>query len=85
MTEVISEAVADEAVLVWSQPNCVQCKTTYKALDNKGIAYTKKNLLEHPEKAEEFREKAYLQAPIVQAPNGEWYGFRPDLIAGIKN
>lgn len=79
-------------VTVYSKPACVQCTATYRALEEKGIPYTVEDLTDpsNAERLETFRDKGFLQAPIVEATGhpkpGDgllWSGFRPDLIATL--
>lgn len=68
--------------VVYSKPSCVQCNATYRKLDEKGIEYVVRDITapENEHLIEEFKERNLLSAPIVIAANGEWSGFRPDLI-----
>jgi glutaredoxin-like protein NrdH len=70
----------DDPVIVYSTPNCSQCKMTYKTLERVGIAYTVVDLSEDLDTLARFRQEGYLQAPIVKAGRDTWSGFRPDLI-----
>lgn len=74
-------------VTVYTKPACVQCRATYKALDDQGVPYRTVNLPEFPELAEAFREAGHMQAPVVvverHGDTETWAGFRPDLIAGL--
>lgn len=67
-------------VLVYSQPACVQCNATYKALDKKGVNYKSVDLTEDDEALEYTRSLGYMQAPVVVTDDNHWSGFRPDLI-----
>ncbi|REE02269.1 glutaredoxin-like protein NrdH [Citricoccus muralis] len=71
-------------VTVYSKPACVQCNATYRALENKGIAYETVDLSQDAEALQRVRALGYMQAPVVITPHGEhWSGFRPDKIDGL--
>lgn len=81
------------SLVILSQPACVQCTSTYRALDKKGIPYDSFNMGDEAEalagKAfhEEAKALGYMQAPIGLALDADgntvdhWSGFRPDKIA----
>lgn len=69
------------SVIVYSKPSCVQCVATLKALDKAGIEYSKLDISADPEARENALGLGYLQAPVVDAGDGNhWSGFRPDRI-----
>ena len=67
-------------VTVYTKPACVQCNATYRALDKKGIAYTKVDISVDENALAELKALGYQQAPVVTAPTGDWSGFRSDKI-----
>ncbi len=72
-------------ITVWTTPSCVQCMQTKKQFERKGIEYEEKSLLDNPEKTQEFKEHGLLSAPIVEAGNKIWSGFRLDKIQSVEN
>lgn len=78
------------ATTVYSTPNCVQCKATYRKLDGLNIEYKKVILLEGS--ADEVAVHAILAgdptlgriAPMVIHEQGGitviWTGYNPDMI-----
>lgn len=72
-----------ESLTVFTKPNCVQCNATYRALDRNGLDYNTVDLTQHPEELERLKELGYMQAPIVEAGEERWSGFRPDKIAEL--
>ncbi|MFD5600815.1 glutaredoxin-like protein NrdH [Leucobacter sp. NPDC058333] len=72
-------------IIVYSQPRCVQCTATYRALDSKGIDYDVVDLSTAPLALKTVKELGYLQAPVVVTDQGHWSGFRPDKIADLNN
>lgn len=72
-------------IIVYSKPDCVQCKATYRALDSKGLDYTVVDISEN-DAARDYvvEELGYRQAPVVVVDdNDHWSGFRPDQISRI--
>lgn len=72
-------------VNVWTTPNCVQCEMTKKQFDKLGVNYTAQDLSQNIDALEQFREQGLTQAPIVQAGEHEWSGFRLTKIKGVAN
>lgn len=72
-------------VTVYSKPACVQCDATYRALDQKGIAYTLVDISADALALERVRASGHLQAPVVVAGDTSWSGFRPDQINALAN
>lgn len=72
-------------ITVYSKPACVQCNSTYRALDSKGLAYVVVDLTEVPAALEYVMEElGYSQAPVVVVDDeNHWSGFRYDLISKI--
>lgn len=80
------------AVVVFTKPDCVQCKQTFRMLDRASIYYTTVDITEdagalaYIKRPVEDGGLGYLAAPVVVVaalPDGEqedWSGFRPDLI-----
>ncbi len=67
---------------VYSKPACIQCTMTTKELKKLGIPYQVENMLEHPEKVEQFKAAGLLSAPVVVPADGSdpWAGFVPEKI-----
>ncbi|RKS42578.1 hypothetical protein BDE18_4281 [Paracoccus pantotrophus] len=51
----------------------------------KGIGYQLVDLTTDDEAMKQVVALGYRQAPVVVAGDTHWAGFRPDLIAGIKD
>lgn len=68
------------SVTVYTQPSCVQCTATYRALDSKGIDYEVLDVSQDPIALEKVKALGYLRAPVVIADEEHWSGFRPDKI-----
>lgn len=78
------------ATTVYSTPNCVQCRATYRKLDQLGIEYTKVILV--PDSADDAAVQAILAADpslervapmVIHEQDGIttiWTGNQPDMI-----
>ena len=75
----------NEMVTVYSNPACIQCTMTYRALDKAGVTYTIVDVTENAAAIEYVSEDlGYSAAPIVVVDEHDhWAGFRPDLIAAL--
>lgn len=72
-------------VTVWTTQSCVQCEQTKKQMTKLGIRYDEMALENHPERLEDFKAKGFLAAPIIQAGDATWTGFRLDKIKSLAN
>lgn len=54
-------------VVVYSKPNYVQCRATYRALDQAGIRYKVIDLTTDPDAMERVKRLGHMQAPVVIA------------------
>ena len=74
------------AVIVYTNPNCVQCEQTKKFLNKEGIEYTVENLQsdDNYEKLVEFVNQGFKSAPIVVTDTETWSGYKPDKLGAIK-
>lgn len=83
VAEEVIETIETEpksGVMVYTKPACVQCNATYRALDKKGIVYTKVDISQDSKALEFVRSLGHMQAPVVVTPTDNWSGFRPDKI-----
>lgn len=71
------------SVIVYSQPACVQCVATYKALEQKGIKFQIVDLTIDDEAMQRVKNLGYKQVPVVVAGEDHWSGFRPDKISSL--
>lgn len=73
------------SVTVYTLPSCVQCNATKRRMDKLGIEYEVVDLLAAPEELERFKGMGHTTAPIVEAGDEVWSGFRLDKIAGLAS
>ena len=52
-------------VTLYTLTVCPRCAAAKKRLDANGVTYTVVNLDEHPEKAEQFKARGIMAAPIL--------------------
>lgn len=78
--------MAENVLVVYSKPSCVQCTATYRALDAKGIPYRIVDVTQDEAALEYVQDLGYLQAPVVVVDDEDhWSGFRPDHIDRVAN
>lgn len=70
-------------VTVYMKPACGACVATKNTLKNKGITFEVKNLMEEPEALDRFIGMGLQAAPIVEAGEEVWSGFREDRINAL--
>lgn len=72
---------------VYSQPSCMQCKLTKKALDRHGVPYAEHDVSVDDDAADRVRALGYAGVPVVAVtlPDGvdHWHGFRPDQLDAL--
>lgn len=71
------------SITVYSKPACVQCTATYRALDQRGIAYTVIDISQDAESLSMVRDMGYMQVPVIVTEGDHWSGFRPDKINAL--
>lgn len=72
-------------VTLYSQPGCQPCRMTARALDARGVDYQVRDVRQDPEALAEVEALGYQSLPVVVAGDTHWYGFRPDLIGGLRS
>jgi glutaredoxin-like protein NrdH len=72
-------------ITVYSKPSCTQCTATYRALDKKGIAYNSVDISLDADALERMKALGFMQAPVVEAGDDSWSGFRPDKIEELAS
>lgn len=74
------------SVTVYTKPDCVQCRATFRALDKAGIKYESIDLMQDVKSFEYVRDfLGFVRAPVVVTPDDTWAGFNPDKINQISN
>ncbi|GEQ33576.1 glutaredoxin-like protein NrdH [Marinilactibacillus psychrotolerans] len=73
--------MSKKSVVVYSKPNCMQCNFTKKYLEDKGISYEVKDIVENEAAIEEVKNLGFSSLPVVIAEGLEAFnGFRPDML-----
>lgn len=86
----------DNAIIIYTKANCVQCVATKRQFDKTGTPYSEVSLNQYPDLVEKFRQQGYTTAPIVEVETGAtrqtWSGFNLEntraavkLIQGVPN
>ncbi len=71
-------------VILYTAPDCQPCRATKRALQQRGIAYEEVDLSRDAEALARVRSWGYQSAPVVYlGQDHHWYGYRPDLLAGL--
>ena len=68
-------------VIVYTRPACVQCTSTTRALERRGIRFETRPMTE--DDAARFKAQGHMQAPVVVTEAETWAGYRPDKIIAI--
>lgn len=68
------------SVIVYSNPNCVQCEQTKRFLTVKGIEFESKMITSSPEVLPIIEANGYTSAPVVVVGEVSWSGFRLDKL-----
>ena len=75
--------MSEIVITVWELPNCVQCATTKRVMEQEGIKFRTRRLDKSPKAIERFKEMGLLQAPIVETDTKRWSGFRITKIRSL--
>lgn len=70
-------------ISVYTTKNCPQCESTKKLFTKLGVRFDELALEQHPLLVEMFKEAGHLSAPIVQAGEQTWSGFRFEKIQAL--
>jgi glutaredoxin-like protein NrdH len=71
-------------ITLWTKPNCVQCETTKREFDRRGIIYKTRRLDKSPKAIDRFLELGLTAAPIVETDDRRWGGFRLEKIKSLE-
>ena len=70
-------------IIIYSTPNCIQCKATAREMDRKNISYDVIDMSKDEASLQKVKSMGYQQAPVVVAGDDHWSGFRPDKINAL--
>lgn len=74
-------------LIVYSKPNCIQCKMTKIWLDQNKIPYDTVDVIEHPEALEEIRLLGFKSMPVVTLDknfDNAWVRYNLDRLLELK-
>nr|WP_249669392.1 glutaredoxin domain-containing protein [Cellulomonas hominis] len=78
-------ASTSRTVTLYSQPSCVECTATYRALTNAGVTFDVVDITADEAARAYVLSLGHLQAPVVVAPDGShWSGYRPERLAALS-
>lgn len=74
-----------EAIVVYSGPRCMQCRSTKNELTRLGLQFTEVDVTTDETANAYVASLGYRQVPVVVLSNGDhWSGFQPDRLKAIK-
>lgn len=74
----ITDHNTQPAITVYTKPDCMGCRATFRWLDKRGITYTAVDITQDLTAYEYIKELGYLAAPVVVTSSGDhWSGFDP--------
>lgn len=74
---------------VYSKPACVQCTSTYRMLDKKGLSYQTVDMTQDEDALGVMKGLGFQQAPVIVNRDEDgnivssWSGFNPEKIAEL--
>ncbi|MFF5035540.1 glutaredoxin domain-containing protein [Nocardia salmonicida] len=71
-------------ITVYTKPQCPQCDATKRTLDNLGFAYRVVDVAQDPDARERLLSMGFRGAPVVEAGNVRFTGFRPDKLKSLS-
>ena len=70
-------------ITVYTLPACVQCDSTKRMLTKAMVDFEVIDLSTDPAAMERIKELGYTQAPVVEAGNQHWSGFRMERLQSL--
>ena len=70
-------------ITVYTLPACVQCDSTMRMLTKAMVDFEVIDLSTDPAAMERIKELGYTQAPVVEAGNQHWSGFRMERLQSL--
>ena len=70
--------------IIYSKPNCQQCKMTKAQFDKQGIEYEVIDISEDHDARDYVIGLGHLEAPVVVVGDRSWSGYRPANIQALK-
>lgn len=70
-------------VIVYTLPSCVQCDSTKRMLSRGLVEFEEIDLSKSKKAMDKIKAWGYTQAPVVEAGDQHWSGFRMERVQGI--
>ncbi|WP_187776350.1 glutaredoxin domain-containing protein [Antrihabitans cavernicola] len=71
-------------VTVYTKPDCVRCRQTFRALDAQGTEYRAVDVSKDADGYAAVEALGYLELPVVVTPTEHWSGFRRERLKSLK-
>lgn len=73
----------EETIILYSKPNCAQCRQTKRLFEREGIPYKEINVMENEDVAEKLKAQGYRTMPVIQSGKTVILGFQPDDLRAL--
>lgn len=71
-------------VTVFTKPGCQPCEATKRWLKQKGVNHVVRDVTTDEAAFAEVKRLGYNSVPVVvRDADTNWFGFRPDMLAGL--
>ena len=70
-------------ITLYSLPACVQCDSTKRMLNKAGLEFEEIDLSKSKKAMSRIKDLGYTQAPVIEAGNQHWSGFRMERLQQI--
>lgn len=70
-------------ITVYTKPQCMQCRATFKTLDKHAVDYTAIDVTTNSEALDYITGLGYSSVPVVVTATAHWGGYRPDALAEL--
>jgi glutaredoxin-like protein NrdH len=72
-------------VTIYTRNNCVACNGTKARFKALGLDYNEINVEDNLDIAQQLVDEGWRAMPVIKTENESWSGFKPDLIANLKD
>ena len=71
-----SEPAGTPEIVVYTQPHCASCKQLERYLEDRGLAFTVRDVFADPAALEEITSRGYMSTPVTRIGDRWIAGFR---------